>query len=387
MFRKRYGTQVRKKIVTVGVRKHSTAGTWQMFWTDKAGKNHFRSTQTQNRETALGMAAGMELRLRQEGAERDFDEWDDLCRSFLVENAQHWRKRSVERFYEAANRFQKTVEAKNVDDLSYEQFSMFIGKSLERGLSPSTIKSDMSGIEHLARWAGRLGLLADGLAPEFPKLKVKDKMGGRPLRQEELERIIQQARDAQPEEGGKRRWEFYLRGLYLSGLRLKESLALRWSSEGAKIWTEFDLYRRPMICVHPDVSKNGKNEVVPMAPEFYEHLMTVPPEKRISHVFRPCFTYPGTRPSSEYVSNRIGAWCARAEVVTKTRQLPSGGVKVKYASSHDFRRTFGFRMASKVMPLVLASMMRHASVSVTFQYYTGRNADDLADVAWEAHGK
>ena len=385
MYRKCFSTSVRKKLVTVGIRQSGRSGTWSMYWTGLDGKEHTRTTQTQNRETALGMAAGLECMFRQGGFQREFNEWDDLCRSFLVENAQHWRKRSVERFYEAANRFRNETQAVSVDDLNYEQFCNFISRSLERGMSPATIQSDMAGIRHLTRWAGRMGLFADGLTPEYPRVKVKDKVGGRPLRQVELERIIGKARDAMPDCTKKDRWEFYLRGLYLSGLRLSESLALRWSSEGAKIWTEFDLYRRPMICVHPDVNKNGKADVVPMAPEFYEHLMAVPVEDRTSHVFRPVFAHKNLRPDFNYVRSRIGDWGKEAGVITKTRRLPSGGIKTKYASSHDFRRTFGFRMASKVMPLVLAAMMRHSSVHMTFQYYTGRNADDLADAAWEAH--
>ena len=49
-------------------------------------------------------------------------------------------------------------------------------------------------------------------------------------------------------------------------------------------------------------------------------------------------------------------------------------MKVKYASAHDMRRSFGERWASRVMPQVLMELMRHESIDTTLRYYVGRNA-------------
>ena len=62
------------------------------------------------------------------------------------------------------------------------------------------------------------------------------------------------------------------------------------------------------------------------------------------------------------------------------------GVKVKYASAHDFRRAFGSRWANRVMPVILQQLMRHASISTTMEFYVGRNAEAAAEVLWEASG-
>ncbi len=59
--------------------------------------------------------------------------------------------------------------------------------------------------------------------------------------------------------------------------------------------------------------------------------------------------------------------------------------KVKYASAQDFRRSFGERWASRVMPQVLKELMRHESIETTLKYYVGRNAQATAAVLWEAH--
>ena len=58
--------------------------------------------------------------------------------------------------------------------------------------------------------------------------------------------------------------------------------------------------------------------------------------------------------------------------------------KVKYASAHDLRRSFGERWAVRVMPHVLMVLMRHESIETTMRYYVGRNAQTTAAILWEA---
>jgi integrase len=49
-----------------------------------------------------------------------------------------------------------------------------------------------------------------------------------------------------------------------------------------------------------------------------------------------------------------------------------------WASAHDLRRSFGFRWARKVMPMVLKELMRHESVATTEKFYVGINAQQTA---------
>jgi integrase len=60
-------------------------------------------------------------------------------------------------------------------------------------------------------------------------------------------------------------------------------------------------------------------------------------------------------------------------------------VKVKHASAHDLRRSFGERWAARVMPQVLMELMRHESMDTTLRYYVGRNAQQTTSVLWDAH--
>ncbi len=40
--------------------------------------------------------------------------------------------------------------------------------------------------------------------------------------------------------------------------------------------------------------------------------------------------------------------------------------------THDLRRSFGERWATRVMPQVLMELMRHESIEATMNYYVGR---------------
>ena len=65
---------------------------------------------------------------------------------------------------------------------------------------------------------------------------------------------------------------------------------------------------------------------------------------------------------------------------------PKTGKARKYASAHDLRRSFGQRWAKRVMPAILQTLMRHASIQTTMQYYVNIEAEATADVLWDATG-
>ncbi len=61
--------------------------------------------------------------------------------------------------------------------------------------------------------------------------------------------------------------------------------------------------------------------------------------------------------------------------------------KVKYASAHDLRRSFGERWSRRVMPPDLMILMRHETIQTTMGYYVGRNAQTTSDAVWSAIGQ
>lgn len=63
---------------------------------------------------------------------------------------------------------------------------------------------------------------------------------------------------------------------------------------------------------------------------------------------------------------RVNANAERQGVGRRREAVPRQGDK--YASAHDFRRSFGERWAKVVMPAVLQQMMRHKSILTTMRY-------------------
>jgi hypothetical protein len=63
----------------------------------------------------------------------------------------------------------------------------------------------------------------------------------------------------------------------------------------------------------------------------------------------------------------------------KVNTDPRAG-KVKFASSHDLRRSFGERWAPRVMPQVLRELMRDESIDTTLRFFVGRKCQATADM-------
>jgi integrase len=76
-------------------------------------------------------------------------------------------------------------------------------------------------------------------------------------------------------------------------------------------------------------------------------------------------------------------WFGKTAKIEVHRYAASG--KVKYASLHDFRRSFGERWSDRVMPVVLKELMRHSQIETTLRYYVGQDATRTADILWKAH--
>ncbi len=150
---------------------------------------------------------------------------------------------------------------------------------------------------------------------------------------EPTDHAVEQARKATPS------WEYFLRGLWLSGLRLSESLDLYWDDDG-KIVPDLGA-RRPVFRIPAELQKSNEDATCPIAPEFVEFLLAVPEDQRTGPVFNPA-GYRGRRPTKDRASKVI---CAIGEAAgVKVRTDPNCG-KIKYASAprlaEEFRHPMG----------------------------------------------
>ena len=139
-----------------------------------------------------------------------------------------------------------------------------------------------------------------------------------------------------------------------------------------------------MLWVPGELEKGNEDRILPMAPEFAEFLRKTPFPDRIGYVFNPL-------PRRQRYSSRISAHHV-SRVISRIGEAASVIVngncktgKVKYASAHDLRRSFGERWAPRVMPNVLQELMRHENYETTMRYYVGQNAKRTSSLLWEVH--
>lgn len=204
-----------------------------------------------------------------------------------------------------------------------------------------------------------LGFAADkriiAFVPRFPRIKNADTMGGRPITTEEFERMLECVKHVRPRR--EEDWKRLLRGLWLSGLRISESLDLSWD------WSAVFAVDLADSCFMIRQQKSQKPEYAPMTPDFSRFLAETPEGNRRGSVFGFAIT---PNEASRMVS-RIGK---RAGVVTTDNG--------SHATAHDLRRSFGSRWASRVHPAELQKLMRHADIATTMKYYVRLDSAELA---------
>ncbi len=310
----------------------------------------------------------------------------EVFRQYYTTNAMPALALSSQATYDATlNVFERTCNPQKLSDVTTAKITGFVTKLRESELAEATIARHLRHLKAIMRWANREGLL--NVLPKFtmPKrVKGAKVMRGRPITGEEFDRMLK-AVPKVVENAAAKSWEFYLRGLWASGLRLSESMLLRWDDAPGAIVVDFS-HKRPMLRIPGEAQKSGRDTLLPMTPDFTTLLVSVPERERRGRVFK-LLDIDGTplRGGRCVVGKLASAIGKSAGVVVDERTKGKETVK-KFASAHDLRRAFGQRWASRVMPTVLRELMRHADISTTMKYYVGTNAEATADAVWAAVG-
>lgn len=109
-------------------------------------------------------------------------------------------------------------------------------------------------------------------------------MRGRPITAEEFDRMIEACAKVVDNAAAKS-WEFYLKRLWDSGLRLSKSLTLRWDEAPQAIVVDL-AGRRPRFRIPAEAEKGNTDRLLPMTPQFAALLQTVTEEDRRGRVFK-----------------------------------------------------------------------------------------------------
>ncbi len=320
--------------------------------------------------------------------------WADF-REYYSANALPGLSVRTQQTYESSlNVFEEHSQPAKLADVTTARITAFVTSLREGFASEATIAHHLRHLKASMRWAHRQGILTT--LPQFtmPKrAKGAKLMRGRAVTTEEFERMLK-AVPKIVENVAAKSWRFYLRGLWLSGLRLSESLTLRWDYSPDAIVVDYS-HRRPMLRIPAEVEKGNQDRLWPLTPDFAALLESVSEADRRGRVFKllaangqPFHAIPCE------VSRVVTAIGKSAGVVVdeRTKRVENeDGEKVatlvrKYASAHDLRRAFAVRWSTKLMPNQLRELMRHASIATTLGYYVGQNAEATADAIWAVQG-
>lgn len=340
------------------------------------GKQIARSTGTARRREAEKIAAKWEAEL-QEGRyqPRARMTWEAFREYHEIYALDGKKRGTVDRYAGALNVFEKLCRPERLADLSTQKVTAFASELRKLGRTEATVACLLRHLKAVARWANRQGLLPTVPRFDMPKTSASAKMKGRPITVEEFERMLAATAGVVGNEDAAA-WKRLLRGFWWSGLRLGEIVALRWDDAPGAITVDIE-GTRAMLRIPAESEKGGRDRLLPLAPQFEELLLAVPKAARSGYVFQ----LPEPR-LADNVGRTVSAIGRAAGVVVERR-----GDKVKFASSHDLRRSFGFRWSRLVMPATLREIMRHASVTTTMQFYVGINAEATSDELRSALGK
>ncbi len=173
-------------------------------------------------------------------------------------------------------------------------------------------------------------------------------------------------------------FERFLRGCFVTGLRLSEAMKARWDS-GADVFPLF-ADGRHLVWVFGSAQKNGRDEQSPMTPEGAEFLLATPARERHGFIFE---LNGGSGRLTETTVSKLISQIGEAAGIQVAPINPRTG-KPKFASAHDLRRSFAQGLAYRVRPAVLKLAMRHKSHLTTDRFYVGADAQAAAEAMREA---
>lgn len=366
----------RPKVVVV---RYPDRPNFMMRYADPVtGRQRAKSTRTKVRREAERMAAKWEAELLAGQYRPPCNiSWEDFRERYEMEKAAALAVNTANAASTAFNHLERVIDPKYLGVLNSVVLSQFQAKLRKEGMKPTTIATHLRHLRAALSWAVSMQMLPAvpdfhmPLRPRGPSL-----MRGRPVTGEEFERMLAEVSQVRAKDSAA--WEYFLQGLWLSGLRIGEAVSLSWDPEAA---FAIDLSgRHPRFRIFAEAEKGRRDRLLPMTPDFAEFVLEASGSSRVGSVF----PLNGRLTKRQMTSARAG------RVVSEIGKLAGVIVNTadrKFASAHDLRRAFGTRWAARVKPATLQLLMRHKSIETSMKYYVGHDADDVADELWSEYGR
>jgi len=363
----------------VSVNRYGPGRNLVLRWTDPlTGQRKAESAGTTDPKEAERLAGEKEKELREGRCQIPSRvTWQEFRQKYLEEKISGLADRTEEAVITAFNHLERALNPDRLAKMTTPTLTRFQSELRKEGMGDTTIATHLRQIKAALGWAVSQGLLATMPKIELPKrAKGRKLMRGRPVTGEEFERMIAVVPKVRLHDADV--WQRYLVGLWLSGLRLEESLALSWDDDAPFC---VDLSgRRPAFRIYGEAQKSGADSLLPMTPDFAEWLLRTPQAERHGRVFK----LNGLQTGTPITGKRVGRIVSK---IGKAAGVVVNKAEGKFASAHDLRRAFGTRWAPRVKPATLQLLMRHASIETTLRYYVAQDSDDVADELWATWGE
>lgn len=330
-----------------------------------------RSTGETQRQRAEIVRARIELQL-EAGLPRD-TLWADAWSAYQAEEWPRLRPTTRSKLATMRRHCETAFNPATIASIGPQHAARLAAHLRAKGNAEHTVAANVGLLRRFLRWCVDRELL-----PRCPQIRVATHLPsrgkGRAVTGEEFERMMA----AVPQVVGEERadgWRHLLHGLWLSGLRLAEALALHWTDSREMVLDTSG--KRPMFRLQAARDKSNRFRLFPVAPDFAQWIG----QQGRGYVFQPVLQK-GGRPTMDQASKTISEIGKAARVVVQEYQR-AGEPVAKFASAHDLRRAFGTRWSALVRPALLMELMRHAEISTTLKFYVSVDAARSADEIWQ----
>ncbi|MCA9171987.1 MAG: hypothetical protein KDB23_30180, partial [Planctomycetales bacterium] len=168
--------------------------------------------------------------------------------------------------------------------------------------SANTVNSTMGAVMAFVNFCYRRGWIST--VPHLEKLDADDKMRGRPISDDEFQRLIEATPIVVGTEGAAS-WQFTLKLIWESGFRLGDVMDFCWhdSRHICPLWPHASGVH-PTLSI-PSTQKNGRSQEVPMLPGLRELLNSVPTNERHGWIANPLPMQQLVRKNAKWVRPQV----------------------------------------------------------------------------------
>jgi len=328
-----------------------------------------RSLGTRNKREAERLARDLERDI-EAGLYDDQTSWPEFCRRYKNEWLSPLSTSHLKAWITAKNAIERIDEPIMVQDVNSRVLARFALELRKEGKSDDTIESYVGRILGALGWAETEGMIDHVPKVKLPKRRTTKGAKSRPITGEEFERMLDKVVAIRPD--AKEQWQFFLKGLWESGFRISELLALHWTQDPVRIDTSFTY---PCVHFREDGQKNQQDTYQPITPEFWALISE---QERVGHPFVMPSRNRDKQMTPGHASKIVSAIGKAAGIVTGEKLD-----RKKNASAHDLRRSFSVRLGKRVTLAELTAWMRHQDPATTRRWYYKPGADDLAEKMWD----